>query len=292
MSRIKWSSVFGSAPVMVLALVLAGGVSDRASAQRGGHTFGGHAGSFTPSHSSIGSSFIGHGSTFGAHGSSIGSHGSTFFGHGSSFFDHGARFVHHGGSHTSFFFGLSFGYPYYYGYYPYYDPFYYPVYYPIYRPVYVEDRPVYVEPDRRSPGAVHGDDDYYLYRRPSPLKRDQALADAVADIERAFANDDVMLLERHVDSGANILVRSRDRDGKSIKGGEYLDMTRGALHEMKTVSYKLDSVVLVRDGEARVNGVHVLKMENGDERRFDVHFLLKRHDDKWFIAEAGAGGAR
>ncbi len=272
MFRINRNFVFNTAVVAVLALGLAGGVSGRASAQ-----------------------FFSLGSR-NHHSGFSGGFGSHHFSHGTSFFgSFGFR-----PSHNSFL-SFSFGncYPYY-SYYPYYsnfyDPFYCsPAYYPVYRTVYVDDRPSYVERDRydrSTPGAVRGDDDYYLYRRPSPLKRDPSLSDAVSDIEAAFAKDDSALLERHVDAAATISVRGREKSAKSLKGSEYLEITRGALKEMKTVSYKLDSVDLVREGEARVYGIHTLKTDKGDEKRFEVSFLLKKIDEKWMIVEAGASAAR
>jgi hypothetical protein len=272
MFRINHSFVFNTAVVAVLALGLAGGVSRSADAQSRNLGFRGHHTSF------------------------IGGFGSHHFSHGTSFFgSFGFR-----PSYNSFL-SFSFGncYPYY-DYYPYYsrfsDPFYYsPSYYPAYRTVYVDDRPIYVERDgydRRTPGAVRGDDDYYLYRRPSPLKRDPSLSDALSDIEAAFTKDDPVLLERHVDAAATISVRGREKSAKSLKGSEYLEMTRGAIAEMKTITYKLDSVDLVREGEARVYGIHTLKTDKGDEKRFEVSFLLKKIDDKWMIVEAGAGAAR
>jgi hypothetical protein len=285
MFRKNRSFATSAALVTVLALGIASGVALPASAQFSRHgSGGGHVSSFSSGHVSHGSIPFGHGSSFGGHGSTIFNHGSHFYGHD------GFR------SRSSFFLGLSFGnyYPFY-PYYSYYSPYYDPFYYPIYRTAYVDERPVYIERDsydRRSPGAVRGDDDYYLYRRPSPLKRDAALADAVSDIEKGFLTDDIALIERHVESGGTISVRSRDRSAKSLKAAEYLEMTRGAVKEMKTVSYKLDSVDLVRDGEARVYGTHTLKMDNGDEKRFEVSFLLKRREDKWWIVEAGAGAVR
>ena len=40
------------------------------------------------------------------------------------------------------------------------------------------------------------------------------------------------------------------------------------------------------------SGVHVLKAENGDEKRFDVNFVLKKSDSRWIIVEAGATAIR
>jgi hypothetical protein len=258
---------------------------------RGGH-FGFSGSSFGGgSHFSTGGSF--HGSIGGGGFRPSGISRNTFVGgnfHSGGFFH--KSFRHHSG--TSFFFGLSFGG--YYPYYPYYyDPFWYPDYayypYPAYRTVYV-DEPVYVERRYRGPDEKYGDDEYYLHRRYSSAKPEVALSDAVADIETAFLKGDAPLLERHIETRDSIRIYARDRSTKSVKGSEYFEMTRDAMKDMKTVSYHLDRIQPAGGGAWSASGIHVLRAENGDEKRFEVNFVFRKTGDRWVIAEAGASAIR
>lgn len=250
-----------------------------------GSSFHGPGGSFRPS-TSFNSSFGG--GSFRPSSSLGGSFGSRHYYSGSYY--HRPYYRCYGGS--SFFFGLSFG-----GYYPYYyDPFWYPGYayypYPLYRTVYV-DEPVYVETRYRESDHRYGDDDYYLHRRYSAAKPDIAVTDAVADIERGFLNGDCTLIERHIDTKESIRIYARDRSAKSIKGSEYANMTRDAFKDMKTISYHLDRVQPAGSGTWSCSGIHVIRAENGDEKRFEVNFVLRKEGgDHWVITEAGASAAR
>jgi hypothetical protein len=270
------------------------------SAQRGGGgSHGGHSGFSSGTHFGAGTSFhsSGGGTSFRPSSSFGGSGG---FRSGSSFGgSFSGRSFHSGGlfhdsfrfrPRNSFFFGFSFG-----GYYPYYyDPFWYPGYsyypYPVYRTVYVDEH-AYVERRYRD-DIKYGDDDYYLHRRYSSIRPDIAVTDTIADIEKAFLNGDGALLERHVDTKESIRIYARDRSSKSLKASEYIDMTRDAFKDMKTVSYHLDRVQPAGNGVWSASGIHVLRAENGDEKRFEVNFVLRKAGDRWIIVEAGASATR
>jgi hypothetical protein len=270
--------------VVAALLVLA---SSGAVAQRGGRGFGGgghfgggshvsgfgHAGGF--SHS-LGGGHVG-GSHFGG---SIGSHvGHIDHGH----FFHGDRF--HGGG-TSIFLGFGFGTGYYYPSYWYPYPYWYPDTYPVYVP---DPYPVYVEPSASSvPTSRSGDNDYYLYRRPTVLPKDPELTAAIADIERAFRDNDIVLLERHVADDETIGVLSRGHTRQSFKGAEYLDKTREAYKSLKTVKFDLSQAEPVDHGDWRVSGTHVFKREDGKEVRFAVSFVFHKSHDRWMIREVSA----
>jgi hypothetical protein len=230
------------------------------------------------------------------------------FGHG-GFSGGGFRHFGHGGfdhdrfhGHSNFFFGIDVGFGY-----PLYDPFYYP-YYPYYSypypypyaipdpyyvdpPVYMAPAPAYVPaPPRRDYRS--GDDDYYLYRRPaSSQPKDPGLTQAVADIEIGFRTGDIAQVEKHVLADEKLTVRSAGHAEQSMDGGAYLDRTRDAFKEMKTVRYELDRFSPAGEGAWKVEGTHVLRRDDGTERRYHVHFLLKRHGDMWMIAEVGADPA-
>ena len=221
--------------------------------------------------------------------------GGSHFNRPSGFFRGGFSSGFHGGyrypRRSSFFFGLSYG-----SYYPYYyDPFWYPGYatypYPVYRTVYV-DEPAYVERRYREPEYLRGDDDYYLHRKYSSTKPEPGISEVVADIEQAFVKGDCGLLERHIETKDSIRIYSRDRSNKTVKGSEYVGMTRDAMKDMKTVSYKLDHIQEAGRGTWSAAGIHVIKAENGDEKKFDVNFLLRKSGDRWIIVEAGASSVR
>jgi hypothetical protein len=210
----------------------------------------------------------------------------------SSFFSSRPFRFHH--DRTRFFFGLSFGFPYY-GYYPpvYYAPDYY--YYPAYPPkvvynVYPDYRPSYAPPSRKA--GRDDADEYYLNRRPSPLRQDTALAQAVNDIQTAFRTGDITPLEPHVIAADKLIVQSQGRTRRTLTGSEYLDMTREALKEMHTVRFMLDQVEPGSNGAQLVYGTHVLRGDDGKEKVFRVSFVLKKSADKWIITEVSADPAK
>lgn len=155
-------------------------------------------------------------------------------------------------------------------------------------------------PPSQSTGTTRGsDEDYYLNRRsptksqvPSALRKDPSLAQAVADIEKAFRTGDIEPLAKHIAVSGPLTVQSQGRERHKIAASDYLDMTRDAFKNMTTVSYKLDQVEPASNGGWLAYGTHVLKVEDGSEKTFNVGFVLTKKDDNWIITEVSGDPAK
>jgi hypothetical protein len=146
-----------------------------------------------------------------------------------------------------------------------------------------------------SAGSRTDDGDYYLNAKPKPkgpLDRDSALAEAVADIQTAFRINDIVRLEKHIDTAGTIVLQNKGRTRQSIPAATYVEMTRDALKAMKTTTYVLDKVEPASNGAWMVYGTHILKTEDGAQKKFNVGFVLKKSGDRWVIAEVGADPAQ
>lgn len=142
--------------------------------------------------------------------------------------------------------------------------------------------------------AEDEENDYYLYRKPTP-KPEPALKSAVEDIEDAFRTGDTALLERHIRLSEQIPILVGDRITRRVTGEEYVKMTRGALAEMKTASYKLTRIEPASGGNWRAVGTHVVRTEDGKDKTYEVQFILRKSGDTWLIDEVGGelvGSAR
>jgi len=139
-------------------------------------------------------------------------------------------------------------------------------------------------------------DDYYLNRKPSPLRSEPGLAQAVADIETAFRTGNSALLEKHLDPAEKLTIQSLGHTRRPLDVAQYAEMTRDALRVMKTVRYDLNHVEPGSNGAWMVYGTHVVRGESGGDQTFNVGFVLNKKQDKgsekWIITEVSADPAR
>ena len=112
------------------------------------------------------------------------------------------------------------------------------------------------------------------------------------DIEHAFRENDMAVLERHVARDESVSVIGRGHDAIALKGEDYLDKTRDAFKTMKTLRFELNRAERVDNGEWRVSGVHVLKGDDSKESQFTVSFVLGKTGDRWVIREVTADPVR
>jgi hypothetical protein len=152
----------------------------------------------------------------------------------------------------------------------------------------------YEPPALREPAAKIAkadDSDYYLHQKPkpkTPLDKDALLAEAVKDIEFAFQSGDVARLEKHIVPTDMLTLQAKGRTRKPLAAAAYLQMTRDALAEMKTVKYELNKVEPASNGAWMVYGTHVLRNEDGKEKKFSVAFVLKKRGELYVITEVSA----
>ncbi len=137
------------------------------------------------------------------------------------------------------------------------------------------------------------DDDasYYLHQKPKPktmVEKDPSLSQAVANIERAFRSGDLRPLELHVIPKENLTLATKGQSRKPLTGEAYLELTRDALKNMKTLKFELSNAEPGSNGAMLVYGTHVLQAEDGKGLSFNVGFVLKKRGDQWFISEVSA----
>jgi hypothetical protein len=68
-------------------------------------------------------------------------------------------------------------------------------------------------------------------------------------------------------------------------------MTRDAMSRLDTLSFELDAPKTKAEGRAFVTGKHGFKDANGEKREVHVSYLMAKEEGRWYIAEAGSGGA-
>src|SRR5687768_13275781 len=137
------------------------------------------------------------------------------------------------------------------------------------------------------------DDDasYYLHQKPKSrtmVEKDPSLSQAVANIERAFRTGDLRSLEQHVNPKENLTLASKGQTRKPLLGETYLELTRDALKNMKTLKFELGSAEPASNGAVLVYGTHVLQAEDGKGLSFSVGFVLKKRGEQWLINEVSA----
>jgi hypothetical protein len=89
--------------------------------------------------------------------------------------------------------------------------------------------------------------------------------------------------------------RSQFAAGKYSYGldtADYIDMTRDALDNTKTVQFSLDSVKRRADGVSEARGKHLYARRDGKNRAVYVSYVLEKRDKSYYITEVGASPDR
>jgi hypothetical protein len=139
--------------------------------------------------------------------------------------------------------------------------------------------------------------DYYLNRKTAPAQKDTSLAVAVHDIEMAFRNGDIRLIQKHLQTDGMLTLMSMGRTRRQLSVADFLEMTKDAFANVKTISYKLDNIEPASGGAFLAYGKHVLKGDNGEEKVFNVSYVLKKIPDEngaanWRLTEVSADPAK
>lgn len=149
-------------------------------------------------------------------------------------------------------------------------------------------------------------DDYYLNRqttdsgyrigetnvsRPSSPSSapttDSAVQSASDDIHKAWQDGNIDLLAKHVRPDSQLAIYLRGQYQYSLDTGAYLDMTRDAFHNTKTVSFTLDHVTRKQNGVYSVTGQHVYKDNQNQQHTVYISFVLEKTDKDYFITQVG-----
>jgi hypothetical protein len=249
-----------------------------------GHSFGGgfHGGGFRGSNFGVGF----HGSNFGFRNAGFG-----FRYHGGS-----GYWRHYGGFYPSYFGGI---YPYstglYLSYYPSFGSLYgsYPFYSSMYNPpqtVYVYPPPVvryYGEPTPSTPApekgtatppAAHPYDDPVA---PSPEKG--SLDEALTHIRTAWLREDTDLLTPHLPTG-NVSLYHDGELRRELSSTEFLRLTREAVRETRTISFRFTEVRRPAADEASATAIHTYVEEGAgdrDSQTVTLRYELVRRDNVW-----------
>ncbi len=152
------------------------------------------------------------------------------------------------------------------------------------------------EREKKAQEASQSEEDtYYLNQKPkakSPLDKDPALAQAVADIVAAYRTGDASRMERHVSPTDTLTLQSKGHSRTPLAGATYIETTRDALKHMRTSKYVLDKVEPASGGAWMVYGTHVLIGEDGKDRTFNISFVLKKRGEVYMISEVSGDLAK
>jgi hypothetical protein len=151
---------------------------------------------------------------------------------------------------------------------------------------------------RSEPRRQTGGDDepsYYLHQRPrgsSLVTKDPSLAVAVGNLERVFRTGDIRPLESHVNVKESLMLAAKGQSRKALPAETYLDLTRDALKNLKTLKFELPNAEPASNGAILVHGTHVIQAQDGKPQTFNVGFVLVKRGENWFITEVSADPAK
>ena len=174
------------------------------------------------------------------------------------------------------------------------------VYPQVQRPVDLRNQRQYDDfEERETPRTTRRDSDddagYYLHQKPRAktlVEKDPSLSQAVANIERAFRSGDIRSLEPHVSLRENLALVTKGQSRKPLSGEAYLELTRDALKNLRTLKFELPNAEPASNGAMMVFGTHVIKAEDGKSISFSVSFVLRKRGDQWVITEVSADPAK
>jgi hypothetical protein len=146
-------------------------------------------------------------------------------------------------------------------------------------------------------------DDYYLNRQMadpgyrigenstnntnSVQATDSAVQSVADDIRKAWQDGNIDLLAKHIRPDSQIAVYLRGQYQYSLDTGAYLDMTRDAFHNTKTVSFALDRITRKQNGVYSVTGHHVYKDNANQQHTVYISFVLEKTDKDYIITQVG-----
>jgi hypothetical protein len=154
-------------------------------------------------------------------------------------------------------------------------------------------------PDRDRPGSGEAED---AQRQPPAGRRDdfyltrskaEKLADAMADIRRAWLNEDFSRLRDRFPASSPVRIFPKGKYGYTMSGADFAQMTRDALASLHTTAFDFDPVDKPGADRAFVTGRHTFTAvdpQSGQNvsRTVYISYTLELHDGFWRITEAGS----
>lgn len=119
-------------------------------------------------------------------------------------------------------------------------------------------------------------------------RQDVQLEAARKEIERAWIDQDIQKVARHIRRDARVAVTLRGKYQYSLDASDYLDMTRDALRATKTVRFTLDQVTRKQKDTYTVNGTHVYTDQEGAEHTVHISYVLEKEGDTYYITQVGS----
>jgi hypothetical protein len=150
-------------------------------------------------------------------------------------------------------------------------------------------------------------EDYYLNRKnptkeegepeAKPKSTEQKASDdawkttpigkAALEIVRAWGERDVQALAALTDPKQRVSVYMRGKYQYSLKPEDYLDMTRDALQSTKTISFTVQAPQRKEKGVWLINGKHVYRDSDGEQRTVYVNYVLEEKEDHLVLTQVG-----
>lgn len=159
--------------------------------------------------------------------------------------------------------------------YHYYDPWYYPYdgfFYRYYGPYIIREREYYF-------GGWP-----YHYDRPDPQEEaEESANEALRNIERGWRESRYALIARHVDDDESIAILHDGNDSHAMTAREFRALTVQAFEDVQTVRFRFFETQMVRTTQCVADGEHVFIGPDGEERRVELQYTLRKKGRRWYI---------
>lgn len=142
--------------------------------------------------------------------------------------------------------------------------------------------------------AVNG---YYLNpgsRKGQPVQKPilRAMRDRLnmtsSNLSKVWATNKIAYVSRHIDSNAKIAVYLNGKYQYSIKGSEYVNLTKRALRKNSTTTFLLDAPQRLGANQYLLTGRHAFRDAQGVERAVRVSYVLEDKQGRLVITQTGA----
>lgn len=152
-------------------------------------------------------------------------------------------------------------------YYPVYTTTYLPFYVPVYQTTYNENNYYVGSEDRVQELQQGGAPAQEALKNAYPADSFQA---AFADIEKAWQNNDITLIDRHLrDKDTKLSVFVDTKYSYSLASGDFLQITRDAFDRLKTVSFNFTRLRKAKNGDVTAFGKHIYHAADGSPAAAD-----------------------
>ena len=109
-----------------------------------------------------------------------------------------------------------------------------------------------------------------------------------SNLSKVWSTSKIAYLSRHIDSNAKIAVYLNGKYQYSIKGSEYINLTKRALRKNSTTTFILDTMQRLGANQYLVTGRHAFRDAQGIEQAVRVSYVLEDQRGRLVVTQTGA----